>query len=316
MEEIMQTMNCTMQEIKKVIIGQDEALEFLMTGLLARGHVLLEGVPGIAKTLMVKAMASLVSCEFKRIQFTPDLMPSDILGTSVFDLKSGSFYLKKGPVFTQFLLADEINRTPPKTQSALLECMQERQVTIEGVAYPLPEIFMVFATQNPVEYEGTYPLPEAQLDRFMMKIFVGYPDEKQESDILHLHNTAFDPDVKQTWQVQPVLNQQTLPELQKKVKHVVVNEDVVKYISLVIRKTREHPDVHFGASPRAGTMLLYASKGCAALRGRNYVIPDDVKKYAYPVLRHRLILKPEAQLEGQSPDHVIESILSLIEVPR
>ncbi|MCD6310003.1 MAG: MoxR family ATPase [Candidatus Eremiobacteraeota bacterium] len=304
------------EEFKKIIVGQDDVLEGMLAALFAGGHVVLEGVPGTAKTLMVKILAHLLGVKFRRIQFTPDLMPSDVLGTSVFDLKTSSFHLKKGPIFTDFVLADEINRTPPKTQSALLEAMEERQVSLEGESYPLSATFMVFATQNPVEYEGTYPLPEAQLDRFMMMLKVNYPTEKQEDEILRRHHQGLPVHHPKEAGLSTVTDQDELKTAINSLKDVTVEEGILKYIRSIVRAGRSHPDVFLGPSPRAGVMLLLASKALAALRGKNFLTPDEVKYLAFPVFRHRLILKPEAEIEGITPDSVIERLLTQVEVPR
>ncbi|MCL5038074.1 MAG: MoxR family ATPase [Chloroflexi bacterium] len=303
-------------EFSKIIVGQDEILEGMLAALFAGGHVVLEGVPGTAKTLMVKILAYLLGVKFRRIQFTPDLMPSDVLGTSIFDMQSTSFHLKKGPIFTNFLLADEINRTPPKTQAALLEAMEESQVSLEGESYPLPPPFMVFATQNPVEYEGTYPLPEAQLDRFMMMLKVEYPDEKQEDEMLLRHHNGLPVHHPSEAGLVPVTDSGELEKAISSLREVKVEEGLLKYIRSLIRASRLNPDIFLGGSPRAGVMLLGASKALAALRGKDYLTPDEVKFMSYPVLRHRLILKPEAEIEGVTADLVIGRILAQVEVPR
>lgn len=303
-------------EMRKAVVGQDAAMQDLLVGLLAEGHILLEGVPGVAKTLMVKALAESISAAFQRVQFTPDLMPSDILGTNVFDMATSQFRLKKGPIFADLLLADEINRTPPKTQSALLEAMEERQVTIDGVSLPLPPVFTVFATQNPVEYEGTYPLPEAQLDRFMLKVVVNYPGEEEERGILRRYHAGFAArDFKQTG-IGPAADPQTIQACRREIQGVTVEDSVVAYIAAVVRTSRSMPQLVLGASPRAGVMLLQGAKTWAALSGREFAVPDDVKRMAHPVLRHRLILRPEAQIEGLTADDVITSLLESIQVPR
>ena len=303
-------------EISKAVVGQREVVDQMLVALLCEGHALLEGVPGIAKTLMVRALSLTVSADFSRIQFTPDLMPSDVLGTNVFDPSSGKFDLRKGPVFTGLLLADEINRTPPKTQSALLEAMQERQVTIDGEKYPLPGVFTVFATQNPIEYEGTYPLPEAQLDRFMLKIIVGYPAFDTEREVLSRYNGGFrSVDIDQIG-IRPVLDAETLPQLRRAAADVTVEEPMLDYIAKIVRKTRENRNLVLGASPRASISLLLGSKAIALMRGRDFVIPDDVKEIAPAVLRHRLILRPESEIEGVTADRVIENTLGEVEVPR
>lgn len=308
--------NRVLCEMRKAVVGQEAAMQDMLVGLLSEGHVLLEGVPGVAKTLMVKSLAQSISSSFQRVQFTPDLMPSDILGTNVFDLSTSQFHLKKGPIFTEVLLADEINRTPPKTQSALLEAMEERQVTIDGTSLPLPPTFTVFATQNPVEYEGTYPLPEAQLDRFMLKVVVDYPNEDDERGILRRYHTGFAARDLQQVGIVPAADPDTIAACRKEILGITVEDSVVAYIAAVIRASRSAPQLVLGASPRAGVMLLQGAKTWAALGGRTFAVPDDVKRLAHPVLRHRLILRPEAQIEGLSTDDVITSLLESVQVPR
>jgi len=303
-------------QLGKIIVGQEDVIEQLLVAVLARGHVLLEGVPGTAKTLMIKALALCLGREFKRIQMTPDLMPSDILGTNVYDLQTGHFHLRRGPIFTTFLLADEINRAPAKTQSALLEGMQERQITIDGVCYPLDPDFTVFATQNPIEYEGTYPLPEAQLDRFLLKVLVPYPQEEEEIDILRRRHQGLRDDDLTSAGLEPVPAAAQLAAARQAVGRVTVTEEMLHYIAALTRMTRDNPHLILGGSPRASVMLLEASKVLAALRGRDFVTPDDVKAIAPAVLRHRLILRPEADIEGLTADDVIASILTAVSVPR
>jgi MoxR-like ATPase len=303
-------------ESGRVVRGQEEVIEQVLVCLLSRGHALLEGVPGIAKTLIAKTLAAIVGCDFKRVQFTPDLMPSDVTGTNVFDLRTSSFALRRGPVFTNILLADEINRTPPKTQAALLQAMEERQVTIDGEDHVLGEPFFVVATQNPVEYEGTYPLPEAQLDRFLMKILVTYPLADEEEGILrqvHAGVVAHDPAAAG---VTAILTPEGLAQARSAIDAVRVDDGLFRYIVQVVRKSREAYGVVLGGSPRAGLALLRCGKTLAALRGRDYLIPDDVKDLAPAILRHRLILKPEVELEGLTPDHVVSTTLSAVPVPR
>lgn len=303
-------------EIAKVIHGQDAIIEQLLISLLAGGHVLLEGVPGIAKTLLSRTLAHLTGCEFKRIQFTPDLMPSDVTGTNIYDRKASEFYLRKGPVFTDVLLADEVNRTPPKTQASLLQAMEEGQVTIDGKDHGLSDVFFVLATQNPIEYEGTYPLPEAQLDRFLMKLIVGYPELEDERAILRSHHAGFDPHELQASGLQPVTNRTDLEQLRQEIVNIRVEEGVFDYIVEVVRKTRDTFSIALGASPRASIALLKSSKALAALKGRDFVIPDDVKYLALPILRHRIILKPEAELEGITPDQALQNLLNDVLIPR
>ncbi len=304
------------QEIAKVIIGQDEVIEQTLACLFAGGHVLIEGIPGTAKTLLVRVLARIFSCQFKRIQFTPDLMPADIIGTNIFDPHHQVFQFRPGPIFAQFVLGDEINRAPAKTQSALLEAMQERQVTVDGTTYPLPAVFTVFATQNPIEQEGTYPLPEAQLDRFMMKIIVNYPDQAQEVDILRVHQQGIRLEELDRFGLRSVGGEKELLDLFREIQARSIREELLGYIAKLVRNTRDNLRVEVGASPRAGVMLLMAAKARAALLGRDHVIPDDVKGVAKPVLRHRLLLKPGAEVDGFSPDHVLDEILGRMEIPR
>ncbi len=304
------------QEANKVLVGLEEPFELLTIALLTGGHVLLEGVPGTAKTLMAKTLAHLVQALFTRIQFTPDLMPSDILGTSVFDITSGQFHLKKGPIFTQILLADEINRAPAKTQSALLEAMEERQVNLEGERHVLETPFMVIATQNPIEYEGTYPLPEAQLDRFLFKVIVPYSSLETEIEVLRRYHHGFDAHDLAATGLQAILPASRIREARQAINQIVVEEGVMAYIAQVAAASRQSPDLTLGASTRAATHVLLASKTFAALHGRNYVTPDDVKTVTPSVYRHRILLKPEAEIEGLDADAVIRRLLAQVEVPR
>ncbi len=303
-------------QASRVVIGQEETVELLLVSLLAGGHVLLEGVPGTAKTLMAKTLALLLNVQFTRVQFTPDLMPSDILGTSVFDLATGQFHLKKGPVFTNFLLADEVNRAPAKTQSALLEAMEERQVTLDGSRYALGDPFMVVATQNPIEYQGTYPLPEAQLDRFFFKLLVDYCPPEVERAVLVRYHEGFDVHRLEGLGLEPVLDGGSLADLRAECGSVTVADEILTYITTLVRASRQSRDLLLGASPRAGIALLQGSKVLAALQGRGYVLPDDVKRLAAPVLRHRLLLKPEAEIEGLTADLAVQRLLATVEVPR
>jgi MoxR-like ATPase len=300
----------------KVLVGQEEPFELLVIALLTGGHVLLEGVPGTAKTLMAKTLAHLVQASFGRIQFTPDLMPSDILGTSVFDMTRGQFYLKRGPIFTQILLADEINRAPAKTQSALLEAMEERQVNLDGARHVLDAPFMVIATQNPLEYEGTYPLPEAQLDRFLFKVLAPYVAVESEIEVLRRYHQGFDAHQLAAAGLQPEVSAAEVAAARLLINQVVVEEGILRYIVNLATASRRSADLTLGASPRASTHVLLAAKSYAALQGRTYVTPDDVKFVTPPIYRHRLVLKPEAEIEGLDPDAVIRRLLGQVEVPR
>lgn len=303
-------------ELHKVIVGQEQVLEQLLVALLAGGHVLIEGVPGLAKTLLVRSLAQVLGVEFRRIQFTPDLMPADVMGTTIFNPKELTFEVKQGPVFTNLLLADEINRTPPKTQSALLEAMEERQVTLDGKPYPLPQPFMVFATQNPIEYEGTYPLPEAQLDRFLMKVRIEYPEAEEERAILERHYQGFRAQELDRAGLEQVLDARGLLALRQAHRQVTVEAKVLDYINAIIRATREWSSLLMGASPRGAVALLTSAQSLALLRQREFVVPDDVKEMVGPVLRHRVLLRPEAEVEGVQADQVLEQILQSLPVPR
>ena len=304
------------REMAKAVVGQDDIVTQFLIALLADGHVLLEGVPGVAKTLAARTMARCISGEFKRIQFTPDLMPSDVLGTNVFDARTTEFSLRPGPIFTDILLADEINRTPPKTQAALLEAMQEHRVTIDGTTHQLPSLFQVFATQNPIDYEGTYPLPEAQLDRFLLKVLITYPEMEQEIALLQRVHEGFNSSDLESAGVQAVADANSIHAARQAVKNVTVSEGILRYIAQIVTRTRGLPTLTLGAGPRAGIALLESSKAFAALSGRDYVRPEDIKTVALPVLRHRLILRAEAEMENLRADDVVRSVIDSIEVPR
>ncbi|MDH3233261.1 MAG: MoxR family ATPase [Alphaproteobacteria bacterium] len=303
-------------EVGKAIVGQGAALDLMFAALISHGHVLLEGVPGTAKTMLAQCFAATLSLDFGRIQFTPDLMPGDVLGTNLFDFKTNEFSLTKGPIFTQVLLADEINRTPPKTQAALLEAMNERSVTIDGTSHSLGESFVVIATQNPIEHHGTYPLPEAQLDRFLFKHILDYPSRDEERSIVVRHgHKATMPDIA-SFGIEPAADAAELAAVRATVAEIRLADDVVDYIVDLIRATREHPSLQFGASPRAATMLASAARAFAAMQGRDYVIPDDVKFLALPALRHRVVLAPGAEIEGLGTDQVISQIIEATAAPR
>jgi MoxR-like ATPase len=304
------------REVAKVVVGQDGIVSGLVAALLVGGHVLLEGVPGVAKTLLAKTMAGALALDFKRLQFTPDLMPSDVIGQLIYEQAKGNFRFREGPVFTNLLLADEINRTPPKTQAALLEAMEEHQVTVEGQPRPLPRPFLVVATQNPVEYEGTYPLPEAQLDRFFLKLLVPYPSAEQEQEILARHDAGLDPHDLVRAGLHAVAGPADLDEARAEVDAIRVDPAVQAYIVALVRATRESPSLSLGVSPRGATMLLRAAKAWAWLSGRLYVTPDEVKAMAKPTLRHRIGLRAEAELEGVSPDAILDGVLAAVPVPR
>ena len=300
-------------DLHRIIVGQDETIRLAYIALVLGGHVLIEGVPGTAKTLLARTVAQLIGGTFKRIQFTPDLMPSDVVGTSVYELSTGQFRIRRGPIFGNVVLADEVNRAPAKTQSALLEAMEERQVTLEGAAQPLPDPFLVLATQNPVEYEGTYPLPEAQLDRFLFKAVVRYPEPGEEAAILRAHEKGVP--LAQVGSLVP-LEPGALHAAAAEIEAVTVEASILEYIVRVVGESRRSPDVLLGASPRAGVHLLRAAKAAAAIEGRDYVTPDDVKALVPAVLRHRLVLKAEAEIEGLDADAVVHRILARLDVPR
>ncbi|HEY0764541.1 MAG TPA: MoxR family ATPase [Pyrinomonadaceae bacterium] len=315
-ETVSSTVEHIRSELRKVIVGQDDAIEQILIALLAEGHALVEGVPGTAKTLTVKTLSRIINASFSRIQFTPDLMPSDITGTNIFNIATSEFNLRRGPIFTDILLADEINRTPPKTQAALLEAMEERQVTIDGDAYQLPPIFTVLATENPIEYEGTYPLPEAQLDRFQLKILLEYPNEDHEREVVARWNAGFNSKRLDDVDIQPLSDPTAIIQARTEVARAQMEPGVQRYAVDLVRRTRVHPFIYYGASPRASVALLLCSKALAAIRGRDFVTPDDVRDVALPVLRHRLTLRAEAELDGVTPDSVITDILKSAEVPR
>jgi len=300
--------------LAKVIVGQKNFIELLIVSLLVDGHVLIEGVPGVAKTITARLFAKTLKTDFSRIQFTPDLMPSDILGTSIFNMKSSEFEFKKGPIFSNIILIDEINRAPAKTQAAMFETMEERQVTMDGTTYPMDVPFMVLATQNPIDQEGTYALPEAQLDRFIFKIKVDYPSTEEEVKIIQTHHER--KGGKPIEQIKGVLTPKQLSEFKSKIQDVLVEEKIIKYIADIITKTRNHPHLFLGGSPRASIATLNAAKAFAAIYGRDFVTPEDVKKALVPVLNHRVILTPEREMEGMTTDSVVKMIMESVEIPR
>jgi len=307
----------TKQEVAKVIIGQEHVVDKALIAIFTGNHAMIEGVPGVAKTLLVRTLALILGCEFSRIQFTPDLMPADITGTHVFNQQKNAFSLVKGPIFTTFLLADEINRAPPKTQSALLQAMQERTVTIDRDTHTLSPYFTVFATQNPIEYEGTYPLPEAQKDRFMLKISMDHPDQVEELTLAkRMLGNESPEDLLASGSINPVLRPNTLTELRQCLMNILVKEELIGYMVDIVRSTRKHRCILVGAGPRATQALLLSSRAFAAIEGRDFIIPDDIKQLAVPVLEHRLILRPEYEIEGLTVNEVIRDILQNIAVPR
>lgn len=314
LEKLKEAADAIKQELSKVIIGQEPFIELLIVAMLANGHVLIEGVPGIAKTITAKLFAKVLKTNFSRIQFTPDLMPSDVLGTSVLNMKNSEFEFKKGPIFSNIVLIDEINRAPAKTQAALFEAMEERQATVDGNTYTFESPFMVLATQNPIEQEGTYALPEAQLDRFIFKIKVDYPSLEDEIKIIDTHHK------RKGEQPQTIINQvlsvQDLADFKAKTQDIIVEEKIIKYIAEIISKTRKHPHLYLGASPRASIAVLNTAKAFAAINGRDFVTPEDIKKTLAPVLNHRIILTPEREMEGMTTENVIHMIVESIEVPR
>lgn len=312
-EQLNQSVSKIKEELAKVIVGQENFIELLITAIFADGHVLIEGVPGVAKTLTAKLMAKTIKSNFSRIQFTPDLMPSDVLGTSVFNPSASNFEFKQGPIFSNIILIDEINRSPAKTQAALFEVMEERQVTNDGVTYPMAFPFLVMATQNPIDQEGTYRLPEAQLDRFIFKIEVKYPSLAEEILILNGHHSGF---ANKLDEISSVLDSATIASLREKVRQVHVEPKLIEYIAQIVNNTRDNKFLYLGASPRASVAILNASKALAAIRGRDFVTPEDIQELAYPVLRHRIILSPEKEMEGASADDIIKLIIQKLEVPR
>lgn len=314
LEELMESTARIRKEVGKVIIGQQEMIELLLIGILSEGHVLLEGVPGVAKTLTAKLLAGTINTGFSRIQFTPDLMPSDILGTSVFNMQTSTFDFKKGPVFSNLILIDEINRAPAKTQAALFEVMEERQITMDGYTFRMGEPFMVMATQNPIEQEGTYRLPEAQLDRFLFKIEVPYPGLEEEIEILNGHQTR--KSMAATSQVEAVLSPEQIQQCRRQIKEVHASPEMLRYIAKIVNSTRNHPDLYLGASPRASIALLSGSKAAAAIQGRDFITPEDVKRLCHPVLAHRVQLSPEREMEGTKMADVVRQLADAVEVPR
>lgn len=312
LEQLRQSVADLRTEIGNTIVGQQQLVDLLLVALLADGHVLIEGVPGVAKTLTAKLLARTVSTGFSRLQFTPDLMPSDVTGTSVFNLKTSEFEFRRGPIFSNIVLIDEINRAPAKTQAALFEVMEERQVTVEGKPIALPPPFMVLATQNPIEQEGTYRLPEAQLDRFLFKIEVRYPSLDEEVQILERFRTA----LPTTTQTKAVLSVDDLLAYRQQVRSVHVEANLLRYIATIVSRTRNHPDIYLGASPRASLAILNTAKAYAAMQGRDFVTPEDLQFMCLPVMRHRIVLSPEKEMEGGTPDELINSIIKLVEVPR
>ncbi|QRM87747.1 AAA domain-containing protein [Lacinutrix sp. WUR7] len=314
LEELKQTVENIKQELSKVIVGQANFIELLIVALLADGHVLIEGVPGIAKTITAKLFSKVLKTDFSRIQFTPDLMPSDVLGTSILNMKTSEFEFKKGPIFSNIVLIDEINRAPAKTQAALFESMEERQATVDGTTYTFESPFMVLATQNPIDQEGTYALPEAQLDRFIFKIKVEYPTLEEEIQIIETHHErkGEQPETR----IQTILDAKKLSEFKSKTQAIVVEGKIIKYIAEVVAKTRNHPHLYLGGSPRASIAILNTAKAFAAIQGRDFVIPEDVKKAVTPVLNHRIILTPEREMEGMTTEQVIEMIVQSVEIPR
>lgn len=307
---VAEKVRCVVDEVESVIVGKRNSVELSLVALLSGGHVLIEDIPGVGKTTLAKTLARTLGCAYKRVQFTPDLLPADITGTSVFNQKTGSFEFREGPIFANFILADEINRATPKTQSSLLESMEEYQVTADGITYELPKPFFVIATENNIEAQGTYALPEAQLDRFMMRISIGYPDREQEATILTRQTKNRPLDL-----VKPVLNREEILDLQSEVREIYVDPAIREYIVDIVASTRDHPQIQLGASPRGSLALLHCGQSYAALQGRTYVLPDDIKALVYPILGHRLILRPEARLKSHSPQKVLDEIVRKLPAP-
>jgi MoxR-like ATPase len=312
--DVDETVKKIKEEFGKIIVGQEEVIDLLIAAVLADGHVLIEGVPGIAKTLIAKILAKTISSGFSRIQFTPDLMPSDIIGTSIFNMKTSEFEFNKGPIFSNIILIDEINRAPAKTQSALFEVMEERQISVDGNTYLMGFPFIVFATQNPIEHEGTYRLPEAELDRFLFKVNISYPSlEEEEKILLDLHNRKNSNDLSL---IKPVLSTENLDIFRDKLRNIHIDANIAKYIALIVHNTRNNNDLYLGGSPRASLSILSGAKAVAVMNGRDFITPDDVRDVVLPALRHRILLTPEKEMEGSIPEEIIKSILDKIEVPR
>ena len=316
LERVQRLYEDTRTELGKVIIGQGSTVELLLVAMLCEGHVLIEGVPGTAKTLLVRCVSRILGCQFNRVQFTPDLMPSDVVGTSLFHLGEGVFKFREGPVFSNFMLGDEINRAPAKTQSALLQAMEEGEVTVDGTTYQLPQPFIVVATQNPVEQEGTYPLPQAQLDRFMFKVIMGYPDEEEEVRILSSHHAGTGAKELDRFDLKQVADIQAIRECRDIIRMIHVEEPVLRYVAALVRATRADMKVSLGVSPRAGLQLLMGAKVEAAIHGRDYLIPDDIKRVLLPTFRHRIELYPGVELEGVHTDEVLSGVMANVEAPR
>lgn len=314
LSDIHEAVNKIKDEFRKIIVGQEEVINLLIAAIFADGHVLIEGVPGIAKTLIAKILAKTISSGFSRIQFTPDLMPSDIIGTSIFNMKTSEFEFNKGPIFSNIILIDEINRAPAKTQAALFEVMEERQISVDGNTYLMENPFIVFATQNPIEHEGTYRLPEAELDRFLFKVNISYPSLEEESKILlDLHNRKNANDLSM---IQPALSPEKIETFRNKIRNIHIDKNIAKYIAQIVYNSRNNNDLYLGGSPRASLSILSGAKAFAVMNGRDFITPDDVREVVYPALRHRILLTPEKEMEGSFPDEIIKSLVDKIEVPR